>query len=52
VLRADENAIIARKLNIRRFGASWIKPPGVSKTLQGIDDERAEREEQEATALR
>ncbi|MCJ1459623.1 hypothetical protein MMC28_010002 [Mycoblastus sanguinarius] len=45
VLRADENTVLHRKANIRRFGAGWLRPPGVSKTLQGMVDERAERED-------
>jgi hypothetical protein len=32
---------------VRRFGAGWIRPPGVAKTLQANDDERIEKEEQE-----
>ena len=52
VLRADENTILNRKKNIRRYGAGWLRPPGVPKTLQGMDDERAEREEQERAANR
>ena len=52
VLRAEENAIEARKAKVRRFGATWLKPPGVSKTLQGMWDEKAEREEQEAAQAR
>jgi len=51
-LLADESLIATRKLNIRRFGASWIRPPGVGKTLQGMQDERAEREEQELAQAR
>ncbi|MCJ1314222.1 hypothetical protein MMC25_007902 [Agyrium rufum] len=51
-LLADENAIEARKANIRRFGCGWLRPPGVSKTLQVSWDEKAEREEQEAVAAR
>lgn len=51
-LLADENAIATRKANIRRFGAGWLRPPGVAKTLQGMEDEQLEREEQEAAALR
>ncbi|CAN9360487.1 unnamed protein product [Alternaria alternata] len=46
-LTADENTIAQRKLNVRRFGAGWLRPPGVTKTLQAIDDERLEKEEQE-----
>ncbi|KAF1918181.1 Apc15p protein-domain-containing protein [Ampelomyces quisqualis] len=46
-LTQDENTIEQRKLNVRRFGAGWIRPPGVAKTLQATDDEQLEREEQE-----
>ncbi|KAL8781829.1 MAG: hypothetical protein Q9213_005831, partial [Squamulea squamosa] len=38
--------------NIRRFGAGWLRPPGIPKTLQGMADEKAEREEQELVAQR
>ncbi|KAI4844319.1 hypothetical protein E4T44_06252 [Aureobasidium sp. EXF-8845] len=51
-LVADEQAISHRKHNIRRFGAGWIKPPGVAKTLQAETEEKAEREEQEALQRR
>ncbi|EMD59298.1 hypothetical protein GGP41_009170 [Bipolaris sorokiniana] len=46
-LTADENTIAHRKLNVRRFGAGWLRPPGVSKTLQALKDEELEKEEQE-----
>ncbi|KAI5787060.1 hypothetical protein EDC01DRAFT_169915 [Geopyxis carbonaria] len=46
-LALDEQSVDHRKLNIQRFGATWIKPPGMSKTLQGELDEKAEREETE-----
>ena len=52
ILRADENLIAQRKQNIRRFGAGWLRPPGVAKTLQGMDDEKAEREEVESARAR
>ncbi|KAI4253915.1 MAG: hypothetical protein L6R42_007399 [Xanthoria sp. 1 TBL-2021] len=51
-LRHDESLIHNRKSNIRRFGAGWLRPPGIPKTLQGMADERAEREEQELVAQR
>ncbi|KAL8682368.1 MAG: hypothetical protein Q9186_001558 [Xanthomendoza sp. 1 TL-2023] len=51
-LRHDELQIQTRKSNIRRFGAGWLRPPGLPKTLQGLADERAEREEQELNAQR
>ncbi|KAH3955464.1 hypothetical protein HBH53_001670 [Parastagonospora nodorum] len=46
-LTQDENTIEQRKLNVRRFGAGWIRPPGVQKTLQATQDEQLEKEEQE-----
>ncbi|KAI5841251.1 hypothetical protein BZA05DRAFT_436014 [Tricharina praecox] len=50
-LEADEQNVAMRKLGIQRFGATWIKPPGMLKTLQGELDEKAEREEAEAQEL-
>jgi len=35
------------KTNIARFGATWLRPAGCSKTLQAQEDEVAERAEQE-----
>ncbi|KAF2755463.1 hypothetical protein EJ05DRAFT_512972 [Pseudovirgaria hyperparasitica] len=52
LLAADENLIEQRKQNVRRFGASWIRPPGIAKTYQASMDELAEREEQELLARR
>jgi hypothetical protein len=46
-LTHDENTIEQRKQNVRRFGAGWIRPPGVPKTLQAQQDEALEKEEQE-----
>ncbi|KAF2878301.1 Apc15p protein-domain-containing protein [Massariosphaeria phaeospora] len=51
-LTTDENVIDQRKQNVRRFGAGWIRPPGVAKTYQATMDEAAEREEQEILARR
>ncbi|KAF2154905.1 hypothetical protein K461DRAFT_266254 [Myriangium duriaei CBS 260.36] len=51
-LKSDEALILQRKTAIARFGATWIKPPGVSKTLQAETEERQEREEQEILARR
>ncbi|KAL2041830.1 hypothetical protein N7G274_005614 [Stereocaulon virgatum] len=52
ILRTDETIVSHRKANIRRFGAGWLRPPGVAKTLQGMYDERAEREEVEGARAR
>lgn len=35
----------ARKMNITRFGSSWLRPAGVPKTLQAMQDEEVERVE-------
>ena len=51
-LKNDEALIEQRKIAIARFGATWIKPPGVSKTLQAETEEKQEREEQEILARR
>ncbi|KAI9774882.1 MAG: hypothetical protein M1840_000098 [Geoglossum simile] len=51
-LQLDEEFVVQRKLNIQRFGAAWIRPPGVPKTYQMMMDELAEREEAEAQAAR
>lgn len=52
LLLAEEAAITARKANIRKFGATWIRPPGIAKTYQAMVDEAAERAEQEVLARR
>jgi hypothetical protein len=51
-LQLDEEFVVQRKLNIQRFGAAWIRPPGVPKTYQMVMDEQAEREEADAQAAR
>jgi len=51
-LRADEANIEQRKQNVRRFGATWLRPPGVAKTYQAQMDEEAERAEQAELARR
>jgi len=51
-LRADENIIEQRKQNVRRFGAGWLRPPGVAKTLQSKLEEEQERLEQLEMARR
>ncbi|KAK3695988.1 hypothetical protein LTR37_018206 [Vermiconidia calcicola] len=47
LLAADEAAIAHRKAAIRNFGAYWIRPPGIGKTLQAMTEEAAEMAEQE-----
>ena len=52
LLLADESLIETRKLNVRRFGANWLRPPGVAKTYQARLDEEMERREQAEMARR
>lgn len=40
-----------RRLNVQNFGSTWLKPPGVPKTLHQIREERREQEEH-AEAMR
>lgn len=47
LLAADEASIAQRKAAIRNFGAYWIRPPGIGKTLQTMIVEEVERREQE-----
>ncbi|KAK1772558.1 Apc15p protein-domain-containing protein [Phialemonium atrogriseum] len=50
-LRADEAYMERRRLNVSNFGATWLKPPGVVKSLFQMREERREQEEH-AEALR
>ena len=50
MLQLEERALRLRKENIASFGAAWIKPAGISKTMQGMREEEAEREEGLAAA--
>ncbi|XDG03364.1 hypothetical protein ABKA04_002979 [Annulohypoxylon sp. FPYF3050] len=50
-LRADEQTLERRRANVTNFGAAWLKPPGIPKTLHQIREERREAEEH-AEALR
>ncbi|KAK4631776.1 hypothetical protein CLAFUR4_03846 [Fulvia fulva] len=46
ILKAEEAAIESRKAAVRNFGSHWLRPPGISKTLQAMIEEALEREEQ------
>ncbi|KAF3402401.1 hypothetical protein DPV78_004088 [Talaromyces pinophilus] len=50
MLQLEERALRLRKANIASFGAAWIKPAGIPKTMQGMREEEAEREEGLAAA--
>ncbi|KAJ5216442.1 uncharacterized protein N7498_002849 [Penicillium cinerascens] len=44
-LLVEERALRTRKQNIASFGYSWIRPAGCAKTMLGMKEEEAEREE-------
>ncbi|OJD19270.1 hypothetical protein ACJ73_08654, partial [Blastomyces percursus] len=50
-LLLEEHALQLRKQNIAAFGYAWIKPAGCSKTMLGVREEEAEREEGAAAAV-
>ncbi|KAM0329135.1 hypothetical protein ACHAQA_004431 [Verticillium albo-atrum] len=50
-LRADEHNLERRRLNVQNFGSTWLKPPGVAKTLHQMREERREADEH-AEAMR
>ncbi|KAK0704958.1 Apc15p protein-domain-containing protein [Lasiosphaeris hirsuta] len=50
-LRADELYMERRRANVGNLGSAWLKPPGVTKTLFQLREERREAEEH-AEALR
>lgn len=48
----DEQSILRRKTNIQNFGSSWLKPPGVFKSLHQQREEKRELEEQKEAMRR
>lgn len=48
-LRADEQNVERRLHNVSNFGSTWLKPPGIPKTLhQRREEQREQEEHQEA----
>lgn len=47
----EERALRIRKQHIASFGYTWIRPAGYPKTMQGIREEEAEREEAANAAM-
>ncbi|KAK2047316.1 hypothetical protein LZ31DRAFT_629200 [Colletotrichum somersetense] len=50
-LRAEEQQMDRRRLHVQNFGSTWLKPPGVPKSLHQMREERREQEEH-AEAMR
>jgi hypothetical protein len=51
-LRHDEEYIARRKVNIQNYGNSWIKPPGIPKSLHQLREEKREMEEHQEALRR
>ncbi|RDL38280.1 Uncharacterized protein BP5553_02620 [Venustampulla echinocandica] len=51
-LRLDEEYIERRKQNVQNYGNSWIKPPGISKSLYQLREEKREMEEHQEALRR
>ncbi|KAK8107703.1 uncharacterized protein PG998_009716 [Apiospora kogelbergensis] len=51
-LRADEQLLDRRLHNISNFGSTWLKPPGIAKTLHQMREERREQEEHQEALRR
>jgi hypothetical protein len=48
----DEEYMERRKLNIQNYGNSWIKPPGIPKSLHQLREEKREMEEHQEALRR
>jgi len=51
-LRLDEEYIERRKQNVQNYGNSWIKPPGIPKSLYQLREEKREMEEHQEALRR
>ncbi|KAI0378427.1 Apc15p protein-domain-containing protein [Hypomontagnella monticulosa] len=51
-LQADEQNLARRRANVGNFGSTWLKPPGISKTLHQLREERREAEEHQEALRR
>ncbi|PTB63844.1 hypothetical protein BBK36DRAFT_1125138 [Trichoderma citrinoviride] len=51
-LAADEQKMHRRRLNVQNFGSTWLKPPGVPKTLHQMREEKREQEEHQEAMRR
>ncbi|UKZ81995.1 hypothetical protein TrVFT333_009776 [Trichoderma virens FT-333] len=51
-LAADEQKMHRRRINVQNFGSTWLKPPGVPKTLHQMREEKREQEEHQEAMRR
>ena len=51
-LQMDEEYVERRKLNVQNYGSSWIKPPGIPKSLYQLREEKREMEEHQEALRR
>ena len=51
-LAADEAYMQRRRTNVQNFGSTWLKPPGLPKTLHQMREEMREQEEHQEAMRR
>ncbi|KOS22597.1 hypothetical protein ESCO_001760 [Escovopsis weberi] len=51
-LAADEHYMHLRRVNVQNFGSTWLRPPGVAKTLHQTREEKREQEEHQEAMRR
>ncbi|CEJ85527.1 hypothetical protein VHEMI03799 [[Torrubiella] hemipterigena] len=51
-LAAEESYMQRRRLNIQNFGSGWLRPPGITKTLHQLREEKREQEEHQEAMRR
>ncbi|KAH6608101.1 anaphase-promoting complex [Trichoderma cornu-damae] len=51
-LASDEQKLQRRRMNVQNFGSTWLKPPGVPKTLHQMREEKREQEEHQEAMRR
>ncbi|KAL7897752.1 hypothetical protein HDV63DRAFT_376161 [Trichoderma sp. SZMC 28014] len=51
-LATDEQKMHRRRMNVQNFGSTWLKPPGVPKTLHQMREEKREQEEHQEAMRR
>lgn len=51
-LAADEAYMQRRRTNVQNFGSTWLKPPGLPKTLHQMREEKREQEEHQEAMRR
>lgn len=51
-LAADEAYMHRRRVNVQNYGSTWLRPPGIPKTLHQMREEKREQEEHQEAMRR